>query len=135
MVSDVNTISIGVEYFCNETDEFWLRPDNEIILQAITEMGKIGLINSEDVMDSTILKVRKAYPSYAGSYADFNALQLFLNEFDNLFPIGRNGMHRYNNSDHSMMTAMIAVENIINGKKDKANIWEVNLDEEYHEEL
>jgi protoporphyrinogen oxidase len=135
MVSDANTISIGVEYFCNETDEFWKLPDHEIVQQAIKEMGDIGLIDPADVADSTIVKERKAYPSYTGTYNEFQSLQDFLNGFDNLFPIGRNGMHRYNNSDHSMMTAMIAVENIIAGRKDKTNVWQVNLDEDYHEEL
>ena len=97
-------------------------------------MERIGLISSLNVVDAKVIRVKKAYPSYAGSYNQFNIIQNFLNSFENLFPVGRNGMHRYNNSDHSMMTAMLAVENIINRRQDKANIWEVNLEEDYHEE-
>ena len=134
MVEDSDTISIGVEYFCNETDDFWNASNENITKQAIREMENVGLINAENVKDTTVIKVRKAYPSYTGSYNQFEALQNFLNNFENLFPVGRNGMHRYNNSDHSMMTAMMAVENIIQNRKDKSNIWEVNLDEDYHEE-
>jgi len=134
MVEDRDTISIGVEYFCNETDDFWNASDENISQQAIREMENVGLIKAADVKDTTVIKVRKAYPSYTGSYNHFAVLQNFLNSFENLFPIGRNGMHRYNNSDHSMMTAMISVENIIEQRKDKTNIWEVNLDEDYHEE-
>src|SRR5882724_3160038 len=132
MVEDRDTISIGVEYFCNETDDFWNASDENISQQAIREMENVGLIKAADVKDTTVIKVRKAYPSYTGSYNHFAVLQNFLNSFENLFPIGRNGMHRYNNSDHSMMTAMISVENIIEQRKDKTNIWEVNLDEDYH---
>lgn len=134
MVEEKNTISIGVEYFCNETDDFWNSSDDKIIGQAIREMVNVGLIKAENVKDATVIKVKKAYPSYAGSYSHFSALQDFLDGFVNLFPIGRNGMHRYNNSDHSMMTAMVAVENIINHRTDKSNIWDVNMEEGYHEE-
>jgi len=134
MVEDKNTLSIGVEYFCNETDDFWNAMDNRIIQQATQEMESVGLTNSSNVIDAKVIRVKKAYPSYAGSYNQFNIIQNFLNSFENLFPVGRNGMHRYNNSDHSMMTAMLAVENIIDGRQDKANIWEVNLEEGYHEE-
>jgi protoporphyrinogen oxidase len=134
MVEDKDTISIGVEYFCNETDDFWNAPEEQIKQQAIREMENVGLIKAENVTDAKVIKVRKAYPSYTGSYNQFTVLQNFLDGFENLFPVGRNGMHRYNNSDHSMMTAMTAVENIISNRKDKSNIWEVNLDEDYHEE-
>ena len=134
MVEDENMLSIGVEYFCNETDDFWNATDTKIIQQATQEMERIGLISSSNVVDAKVIRVKKAYPSYAGSYNQFNIIQDFLNSFENLFPVGRNGMHRYNNSDHSMMTAMLAVENIINRRQDKANIWEVNLEEDYHEE-
>jgi len=84
--------------------------------------------------DSFVLRVKKAYPSYYGSYSEFNIVQDFLNGIENLYPVGRNGMHRYNNSDHSMLTAMAAVENIASNRKDKTNIWEINTEEEYHEE-
>jgi protoporphyrinogen oxidase len=134
MVKDSDTTWIGVEYFCNDDDAFWNQDDAGISKIAIEEMEKIGLINIEDVIDTTVIKVSKAYPSYTGTYNNFELLQNYLDRFENLFPIGRNGMHRYNNSDHSMMTAMVAVENIINGIKDKSNIWAVNLEEDYHEE-
>ncbi len=135
MVTDPDNIWMGVEYFCKHTDEFWRQPDETTAALAINEMEKIGLINAGDVTDHVVIKVLNAYPSYTGSYNNFEALKNFVNGFDNLFLIGRNGMHRYNNSDHSMMTAMIAVENIIRKRQNKENIWEVNLDEGYHEEL
>jgi protoporphyrinogen oxidase len=97
-------------------------------------MQAIHILNPQQVKDTVVVKVKKAYPSYFGGYQDFNIVQHFLNKIDNLYLIGRNGMHRYNNSDHSMLTAMAAVENIINGRKDKKNIWEINIEEEYHEE-
>lgn len=80
------------------------------------------------------MKVKKAYPSYFGGYNNFHIVQEYLDSITNLFPIGRNGMHRYNNIDHSMLTAMVAVNNIIEGRKDKSNIWEINTEDEYHEE-
>jgi UDP-galactopyranose mutase len=86
------------------------------------------------VRDSMVARVKKAYPSYYGSYNNFAEVQQFADTIENLFLVGRNGMHRYNNSDHSMLTAMTAVENIINGKKDKKNIWDINTEETYHEE-
>jgi hypothetical protein len=81
-----------------------------------------------------VARVKKAYPSYYGSYHHFNTVQQFADTIENLFLVGRNGMHRYNNSDHSMLTAMTAVENIVNGRKDKKNIWDINTEETYHEE-
>ena len=134
MVKDEGTTWMGVEYFCNDTDQFWNEDDDTIAQKAIDEMEKIGLISKSDVLDFTVIKVPKAYPSYAGSYKNFQIIQEYLDRFENLFPIGRNGMHRYNNSDHSMMTAITAVENIIEGRKDKSNIWAVNLEDDYHEE-
>jgi protoporphyrinogen oxidase len=134
MVKDNENIWMGVEYFCNDSDAFWNESDGSIAKKAIEEMEKIGLINGSDVLDTTVIKVPKAYPSYAGVYRDFKTLQEYLDKFENLFLLGRNGMHRYNNSDHSMMTAITAVSNIIEGRKDKSNIWAVNLEDDYHEE-
>ncbi|MFT3936257.1 MAG: NAD(P)/FAD-dependent oxidoreductase [Chitinophagaceae bacterium] len=134
MVSDPNTTWIGVEYFCNEQDAFWQQDDATIAQASIKEMESIGILHANQVKDSMVARVKKAYPSYYGSYSDFPAVQQFADTIDNLFLIGRNGMHRYNNSDHSMLTAMTAVENIINGRKDKSNIWEINTEEDYHEE-
>jgi hypothetical protein len=87
-----------------------------------------------DVLDSITIKVKKAYPAYFGTYSEFNIVREYLDSFENLFCIGRNGQHRYNNMDHSMLTAMVAVENIKNGVRDKSNIWNVNTEAEYHEE-
>jgi protoporphyrinogen oxidase len=134
MVNKPGDIWIGVEYFCNETDAFWQQNNETIANAAIHEMQAIHILNPQQVKDTLVVKVKKAYPSYFGGYQDFNIVQHFLNKIDNLYLIGRNGMHRYNNSDHSMLTAMAAVENIINGRKDKKNIWEINTEDEYHEE-
>lgn len=134
MVKDPNTVWMGVEYFCNETDDFWKKEDGEIASLAIKEMESIGILNPLHVKDSMVARVKKAYPSYYGSYENFSKVQQFTDSISNLFLIGRNGMHRYNNSDHSMLTAMTAVENIINGRKDKSNIWQINTEDDYHEE-
>ena len=134
MVSDANKTWLGVEYFCNEGDVFWQQTDESLIQFAIAEMESIGMIRATDVEDSMVLKVEKAYPSYYGSYSQFETVKQFLNSIGNLYPVGRNGMHRYNNSDHSMLTAMAAVDNIISGNQSKENIWDINTEEEYHEE-
>lgn len=133
MITNENDKWIGVEYFCNETDLFWNISDTNLSNFAIDEMEQIGILERNKVKDTLVVRVKKAYPSYYGSYKDFSKVQQFLNTVENLFPIGRNGMHRYNNTDHSMLTAMAAVENIILGRKDKTNIWDINTDDEYHE--
>lgn len=134
MVNNPGDAWIGVEYFCNETDAFWQQDDQTIADQAVREMEMISILDPNQVKDTVVIKVKKAYPSYFGGYANFSVVQSFVNTIDNLYLIGRNGMHRYNNSDHSMLTAMEAVENIITGRKDKASIWAINTDDEYHEE-
>jgi protoporphyrinogen oxidase len=134
MIANPGDMWIGVEYFCNETDEFWKLPDHEISKFAIKEIESLGILAANDVSDTTVIRVKKAYPSYYGSYSDFNIVQNYLNKIENLYPIGRNGMHRYNNSDHSMLTAIAAVDNIVAGAKNKSNIWEINTGDEYHEE-
>ena len=101
---------------------------------AIKELEKIDIINADQILDSVVIKVQKTYPAYFGTYNKFDTIKNFTNKFENLFLIGRNGMHRYNNMDHSMLTAMTAVENIKNGLKSKENIWNINAEEEYHEE-
>jgi protoporphyrinogen oxidase len=133
MVKDPNTVWLGVEYFCNTTDDMWQLSDAEMSALAVNELSKIGIIHQQDVLDSIVIKMQKAYPSYYGSYADFEEIIHFLNRFGNLFPIGRNGMHKYNNSDHSMLTAMTAVDNIVSGISDKTNIWQVNTETDYYE--
>ena len=105
-----------------------------MIRLAYSEIKKTGLIKNEELLDGTVVKVPKAYPSYIGAYEQFPLLQKFLDQFENLYLIGRNGMHRYNNTDHSMMTAMTAVENIIQQRKDRNNIWAVNMERDFHEE-
>jgi protoporphyrinogen oxidase len=134
MVKDENTVWIGLEYLCNEGDELWNKSDSAFSEFAIDELAKIGIIDKEDVLDSVVIKMPKTYPAYFGSYDQFFVIRKFTDTLENLFLIGRNGMHRYNNQDHSMLTAMTAVENIINNVKSKNNIWDINIEKEYHEE-
>jgi protoporphyrinogen oxidase len=134
LVNDLNTVWLGLEYFCNIGDELWSKADDEFIKFAIDELVKIDIIEKADVLDSTILRVEKTYPAYFGTYDDLYVVKDFVNKIDNLYLVGRNGLHRYNNQDHSMLTAITAVENIINGVKSKENIWSVNTEEDYHEE-
>ena len=134
MVKDFeNTVWIGLEYFCNEGDEFWNMTDEDFIEFAIEEVAKIGIIDRENIIDSTRIKVKKAYPAYFGTYEQFDTVKHYLNSVENLFCIGRNGQHRYNNMDHSMLTAMEAVDSIMHGC-DKEKIWDVNTEEDYHEQ-
>lgn len=134
MVKDPETVWIGVEYFCKESDEFWKKSDEELSTLARFELEKIGIIKQADVLDSTVARMEKAYPAYFGSYSRFGEVREYIDGFENLFLIGRNGMHRYNNQDHSMLAAMTAVDNILSHRADKANIWDVNTETEYHEE-
>ncbi|MCP3927991.1 MAG: hypothetical protein GY705_02685 [Bacteroidetes bacterium] len=134
MVADKEKTWVGLEYFCNEGDVLWQKSDKEFIDFAINELVKIGFIQKEDVLDSTILRVPKTYPAYFGTYNRFEEIREYTDSLENLFLIGRNGMHRYNNADHSMLTAMLAAENIAHGITSKKEIWEVNTEEEYHEE-
>lgn len=129
-----NTVWIGLEYFCSEGDEMWVQTDDAFIKFAIDEALKIGLIEDENVLDSVRIKVEKAYPAYFGTYENFDTVKNYLNSFENLFCIGRNGQHRYNNMDHSMLTAIEAAKAIISGETDKEAIWGVNTESEYHEE-
>jgi len=123
-----------VEYFCNEPDSFWQSDDDTIKATAVREMESIGLLKKEQVLDAIVVKVTKAYPSYYGAYEKFGQVRQALDGIGNLYLIGRNGMHRYNNTDHSMLTAMEAVANIAAGRQDKSNIWDVNIGDEYHEQ-
>jgi protoporphyrinogen oxidase len=134
MVKDSSTVWLGLEYFCNEADELWRMPDADLIALAKEELSRIGIIDAAAVLDATVIRVEKTYPAYFGTYARFAEVREYVDTFENLFLVGRNGMHRYNNQDHSMLTAMIAVDNIIAGKTDKTSLWEVNTETEYHEE-
>jgi protoporphyrinogen oxidase len=133
LVADPGTIWVGMEYFANEGDELWSLGDEEFAQFAIDELCSLGLIERDDVLDHTVLHVPKAYPAYFGSYEQFQTVREYVDRFPGLFLIGRNGMHRYNNQDHSMLTAMVAVENIAAGIVTKDNIWSVNVEQEYHE--
>lgn len=133
MVADPKTVWIGLEYFCNAGDEIYTKSDEEMARYGAEELAKIGIIDAKRVLDATVIRMPKAYPAYFGSYDRFGELQAGLDRFENLYLLGRNGMHRYNNQDHSMLTAMTAVDNIIDGRRDKSNIWDVNAEQEYQE--
>lgn len=134
MIKDANTTWIGMEYFCNKTDALWAQSDEAIRQLAIDELIKMDLARVEDVLDSTVQRMEKTYPAYFGTYDRFEVIRNYTDQFENLFLIGRNGMHKYNNSDHSSLCAMVAVDNIIAGVTSKANLWAINTEQEYHEE-
>jgi protoporphyrinogen oxidase len=134
LVRDPETVWIGVEYFCYETDPIWNLHDDEIAALAKRELELIGILRQADVLDATVIRVPKTYPAYFGAYEHFDELREYLDSFSNLFLVGRNGMHKYNNQDHSMLTAMTAVDNILAGRTGKENIWAVNTEMEYHEQ-
>jgi protoporphyrinogen oxidase len=134
MVADPSRVWLGLEYFCNSTDELWRLPDAGVIAFATGELSKIGIIDAAAVLDATVLRMEKTYPAYFGTYDQFAEIREYVERYENLFLVGRNGMHRYNNQDHSMLTAMMAVDNIVAGKTDKSDLWAVNTDTDYHEE-
>jgi hypothetical protein len=123
-----------MEYFCNKTDALWAQDDEAIQNLAIMELEKMGLARVEDVLDATVRRMEKTYPAYFGTYDRFDEIKQYISQFGNLFLVGRNGMHKYNNADHSMLTAMVAVDNIIAGVTSKDNLWSINTEQEYHEE-
>ena len=124
---------MGLEYTCLENDEYWNMDDKEFTELAVSELAKIGIIDKEDVLDTHREKIKKAYPAYFDTYDRIDELVQYLNKFENLYCIGRNGQHRYNNMDHSMLTAIEAVNNITNGITSKDNVWSVNTEKTYHE--
>lgn len=135
MVKDFDKyVWIGLEYFCNEGDEDWNMSDEDFIEFAKDELVKIGVIDRENVVDAHRERVKKAYPAYFDTYSRIDKLIEYLNGFENLYCVGRNGQHRYNNMDHSMVTAFETVDAILSGKTDKSSIWNVNTEVEYHEE-
>lgn len=134
MVADPATIWLGLEYFCRDGDDLWSMADSRFIDFAADELHKIGMIDRGDVLDGTVVRVPKAYPAYFGEYREFHKLRDYLDRFANLYPIGRNGMHRYNNQDHSMLAADAAVSSIMNAGASKAGIWLINTEEDYHED-
>jgi protoporphyrinogen oxidase len=134
MVPDQATTSLGLEYFCNEGDEIWNMPDEALIALGKQEIAKIGLAQPEDVVDGAVFRVEKSYPVYDSEYgASLEIIKEYLATLENLQTIGRNGLHRYNNQDHAMLTGMLAVRNLLYGEQN--NLWQVNAEQEYHEEL
>jgi len=135
LVSNPATIWLGLEYFCREGDDLWSLDDGKFIDFAAKELEKIGMIDRRDVLDGTVVRVPKAYPAYFGEYRAFDKVRAYLDRFSNLYPVGRNGMHRYNNQDHSMLAANSAVSSILNGGAGKGEIWQINSEDDYHEEV
>lgn len=134
LVADDEKVWLGLEYFCQEGDDLWCLDDRAMIDLAAGELEKIGMIDRADVLDGTVIRVPKTYPAYFGAYEHFPRVRVWLDGIENLYLVGRNGMHRYNNQDHSMLTAKLAVEAILDGKVGKSAIWAVNIDDDYHEE-
>ena len=124
---------LGAEYFCNEGDSFWTMPDADIAGLAVAELAKMNIADASDVLETAVVRSPKAYPAYFGTYDDFPRVRDFADSLENLYLVGRNGMHRYNNQDHSMLSAMTAVDNILSGRRDRDNVWDVNTEQEYHE--
>jgi protoporphyrinogen oxidase len=132
MVTDPDRSCLGLEYFCSEGDQLWTMSDAELIALATRELESIGLARAVEVEDGTVVRARKAYPVYDGQYEEHvRVIRRYLEGFPNIQVVGRNGMHKYNNQDHSMMTALLAARNILGGQFD---LWKVNTDAEYHEE-
>jgi len=129
-----NTVWLSLEYTCQEGDEYWNMSAEEFIDFASEELIKMGIVEKKDILDSHLEKIKKAYPAYFDTYDKFDEMRNYLDDFENLYCIGRNGQHRYNNMDHSMLTAFEVVKNMKAGIKDKSNIWNVNTEKEYHEE-
>ncbi len=128
------TVWVGLEYFLNESDDLWRTPDPDLVKLAARELEQIGFARAGDVLDGCVLRMPKAYPAYFGTYDRLGEVRAWVRSVPNLFCVGRNGMHRYNNQDHSMLTAMLAVDNIIAGREDDDNLWDVNLEMVYQEE-
>ena len=133
LVKDEDKVWVGLEYFCDEGDDLWNTPDDKFARFAAAELAEIGIIEANAVEDFVVIREPKAYPAYFGSYDRFSEIRDYVDGIENLFLIGRNGMHKYNNQDHSMLAAITAVRNIAEGRVDKENIWTVNTEQEYHE--
>jgi len=135
LVSNPDTIWLGLEYFCREGDDLWSMDSGRFLDFAAYELERIQMIDRRDVLDGTVIRVPKAYPAYFGEYREFGRIRAYSDRFSNLYPVGRNGMHRYNNQDHSMLAANGAVNSIIDRGRGKSAIWEINAEDSYHEEL
>lgn len=135
MVADPSTTCLGLEYFCNKGDSLWNTPDEELIRTGVREVETLGLSPASHYRDGTVVRVPKAYPVYDSTYAGhLEALKQYLAGFENLQVVGRNGMHRYNNQDHSMLTGLLAARNIA-GVGPSQDLWSVNTEMEYLEEV
>jgi len=134
LVRDGKTVWLGLEYFCDEGDDFWNLSDRELLELAIEELCRIGIAGQADVRDGVAIREPKAYPAYYGTYDRFPLIRKHVDTIENLFLIGRNGMHRYNNMDHAMLTAMAAVDGIRTKSTAKDPIWSVNTEKEHLEE-
>lgn len=133
LVPQKNKILLGLEYYCNHTDQMWKWSENRWKKFITKDLETLGLVNKKDLVSVEIMKIKKTYPAYFGTYDQLQTLINWVSQIDNLFLIGRNGMHKYNNQDHSMLTAMVAVDNLLAKRKDKSNIWQVNTEHDYHE--
>lgn len=134
MVPDLNKTSLGLEYFCTEGDDLWNMTDRDLIELGKREVERIGLARVADIEDGCVFRVPKAYPVYDSDYRDYVAtIREFLDGLENIQTIGRNGLHRYDNQDHAMMTGMLAVRNLVLGERN--DLWAVNTDQEYQEEI
>lgn len=136
MVADPGTVWVGLEFFARDDDSLWAMSDEALKVLAVREMAQIGMAHEADALDATVIRMPKAYPGYFGeAFERFDRLRAVLDGMPNLWLVGRNGMHRYNNQDHSMLSARAAVQAIIGGRTDKAALWAVNVDDSYHEEV
>lgn len=136
MVADPDTVWVGLEFFAKEDDDLWSMSEEALKALAVQEMRQIGMADPEDAMDAVVIRMPKAYPGYFGAaYQQFDQLREALDGLRNLYLVGRNGMHRYNNQDHSMLSAKCAAELILAGNPDKSRIWAINVDDDYHEEV
>ena len=135
MVKDLeNTVWIGLEYFANEGDELWEMDDDAFIAMAKKEISSIHVVEEENILDAVRIKVKKAYPAYFDSYHEIDVVRDHLKSLENLYCVGRNGQHRYNNMDHSILTALTAVRSILDPEHvNKDSVWDVNTEKEYHE--
>jgi protoporphyrinogen oxidase len=133
LVADPANVWLGLEYFCSQSDELWNLSDERLIALATGELSRIGMVEASQVLDATVLRMEKAYPAYFGTYSRFSEVREYVDRYTNLFLIGRNGMHRYNNQDHSMLTAMMVVDGIIAGQVDRSALWKVNTESDYQE--
>jgi protoporphyrinogen oxidase len=133
MINNPVNTWLGLEYFCREGDGLWAMADKDLINLGIQELSKVGLADPKNFLDGVVIRMPKAYPAYFGGYERFETIREYLDQIENLFLVGRNGMHRYNNQDHSMLTAMTAVDNILGNIVSKENIWKVNTETDYHE--